>query len=214
MPAGAEGGNLEDRLSAQQLRPQRREGRADSDKAGAPAESALKEWLRLFFKAGFCALLLYQFVFQVFVVRQESMAPNYHEGQWVVVDKLSYRFSPPRRGDVVVFEVYEQDRETGRREYRDILKRIAGEPGDRVRTAGGAVFLDGVRLDEPYVAEGQGAGTDGGAVDECYVPPGHYYVLGDNRRDSRDSRPAGAHSQSLGLIPRERLVGKVRWRCW
>jgi signal peptidase I len=167
----------------------------------------------LFAKAAFFALLLYQFVFQVFVVRQSSMRPTFQEGDWVVVDKLTYRFTTPRPGDVVVFELMVKDRDTGRRVYRDYIKRVVAGPLDRVRIVGDAAYVNGRRAAAPEGQTSEEAQTRAEGGDEYFVPPGNYFVMGDNRADSRDSR-YDALRGSLGFIPRERMKGKVRWRCW
>jgi signal peptidase I len=209
MADGAPGGDLDGRLSAQELK---KEWKASADAPHQRGPSAVREWVRLLLKAGVCALLLYRFVFQVFVVRQDSMRPTYLEGDWVVVDKLTYVLADPGPGEVVVFELWVQDKESGRRLYRDYIKRIAATPGDRVRLVGGMLYVNGRLVQEPWAEEEQ-EGEASGPTDEYYVPPGHYFVLGDNRANSRDSRYDPARG-SLGLIPRERLKGKVRWRCW
>jgi signal peptidase I len=192
-------GEAKERLPAEP--PRKEEG-----KPAREAEPVLKEWCELLLKAGFCALVLYQFVFQVFIVRQGSMAPNYHEGEWVLVDKVTYRFREPRTGDVVVFELVVPDH--GRRVYRDFIKRVIAGPGDRVAMYGDVPYVNGRRLDEPYL--GRGKVEERSLADEYYLPPGYYFVLGDHRGDSRDSR-YDAYRGTLGLVPAERIKGVVRW---
>jgi signal peptidase I len=198
-------GDVNERLPAAQLRKEWEE-KPDATGPQDKAESVLKEWVGLLVKAGVCALLLYQFVFQVFVVRQGSMAPTFREGEWVVVDKLTYRFRGPQRGEVVVFELLVPD--DGRRVYRDFIKRLVAGPGDRLRICGDVVYVNGDRVAEPYLVK-QGPEVVG-PPDEYFVPPGHYFVMGDHRSDSRDSR-YDPYRGTLGLVPESRIKGIVRW---
>jgi len=128
-----------------------------------------------------------------FQVRGTSMEPSLHTGQYVIVSKLSYRLNDPQRGDIVVFRPPNGARE-------DYIKRIIGLPGERVEIREGAVWVNGYRLEEPYIASRipyTGAWELG---------PDEYFVLGDNRASSSDSH-------SWGPVPRENIVGKV-WICY
>ena len=123
------------------------------------------------------------------------MEPSFSDEQYLLVNKLTYRFHSPKRGEVIVFH-------NPRLPSQLYIKRIIGLPGEQVEIREGKVYIDGKELEEnsdfpeiPY-------------SDNCSVtvPPDHYFVLGDNRNHSSDSR-------SFGPIPRDDIVGKV-WLCY
>lgn len=128
-----------------------------------------------------------------FQVRGSSMEPSLHTGQYLIVSKLSYRLGQPQRGDIVVFE---PPNGTG----EDYIKRIVGLPGEQVEVRDGSVWINGYRLEEPYVASRTPySGSWLLGADE-------YFVLGDNRANSSDSH-------SWGPLPEENIVGKA-WLCY
>ncbi len=163
--------------------------------------------------------LLIQSTVRNFRVDGSSMRPTLEGGQYLLVNKLVYfridteRLSrivpfwdvdrpsghfaihPPKRGEVIVFHFPRDPK-------KDFVKRVVGLPGESVEMRGGTVYIDGVALQEPYLT----------APDDSTVPPvqiegNQYYVLGDNRRSSNDSR-------SWGLVPEENVVGKVWLVYW
>lgn len=128
-----------------------------------------------------------------FQVRGSSMEPSLHSGQYLIVSKVTYRLGEPQRGDIIVFE---PPNGTG----EDYIKRIVGLPAERVEVREGAVWIDGYRLEEPYlVSTTPYSGAWELGADE-------YFVLGDNRPNSSDSH-------SWGLLSRDRIVGKA-WLCY
>jgi signal peptidase I len=140
-------------------------------------------------------LIARAFVAEPFAIPSESMAPTLRPGDQVLVEKLTYRFSGPRRGDLSAFTDSAGD---------VTLKRIVGLPGDRVAMRDGVLTVNDRASREPYV--------DAGRVDSVYfgpvtVPPGTVFVLGDNRGNSRDSR-------EYGPVPRSALIGRVAVRLW
>jgi signal peptidase I len=141
------------------------------------------------------------FVFQPFFVRGQSMEPSFHDGDYLVVDELTYRFREPQRGEVIVFK-YPQN--TSQR----YIKRIIGLPGETVEIKGGTVFIESngqrVALQEN---EYLGAGIDTPGEVKISLGPGEYFVLGDNRYASSDSR-------RWGILPREDIIGRVLLRAW
>jgi signal peptidase I len=141
------------------------------------------------------ALLIHVFLAQATRVYGQSMQPNLHTNERLVVEKLSYRFHGPRRGDVVVLHDPSGGSEL-------LIKRVIGLPGERVTIADGRVFIDGVELEEPYLdQETEGSGRS------WLVPPLQVFVMGDNRQASRDSR-------SFGTIKRDQIIGRALFRYW
>jgi len=157
-------------------------------------------------------LVIHNFVAQPFEVQQQSMMPTVNPGEYVLIDKISPRFDPYHRGDIVVF----QPPDGFRQGEVPFIKRVIGLPGDTVSLENGRVFVavDGgspVRLDEPYVVRGiDGAPAptlpkDAEATTSWTVGAGTYFVMGDNRPDSQDSR-------YFGPIDRELIVGRAWFR--
>jgi len=132
---------------------------------------------------------------RLYVIPSSSMAPTLVPGDHIVV--TPYRFSSsPKRGDVIVFR-------STRTADELMIKRVIGTPGDLVETRAGRVIVSGHALPEPYVAT---AATTG-AISPQIIPANCYFVLGDNRTDSLDSR-------SWGVLPRDFVVGKARLVLW
>ncbi len=146
--------------------------------------------------------VVYIFLFQPHQVDGKSMEPNFHNAEYILTDKISYRISTPKRGDVVVFHS-PQDAGT------DFIKRIVGVPGDMVMVKDGYYYLNGTRLDEEYINDpgkvAPGRFLRDGATAE--VPNGQYLVMGDNRLHSSDSR-------EWGFVPRTNIVGRAFFRYW
>jgi signal peptidase I len=129
-----------------------------------------------------------------------SMQPGLHTNERVLVNSVIYDFSAPQRGDVVVFHPPEQP-------SLIYIKRVIGLPGDTITLSLEGIAVDGVDLNEPYVpvappgiAENPEAGT-------VILGPGQYYLLGDNRADSRDSR-------YFGPVPRANIIGEAQYVIW
>jgi signal peptidase I len=148
-------------------------------------------------------LFVRYFIIQPFYVRGSSMEPNFYEKEYLIVDELSYRFSTPQRGDIVVFKLKNS-------EYNEyLIKRIIGLPGEKVIIKDGKVIIknsenkEGFVLKEDYLPEGR---TTQGQISED-VSEDSYYVLGDNRDVSYDSR-------YFGSINRSSITGKVLLRGW
>jgi signal peptidase I len=146
-------------------------------------------------KIGLLLFVTYGLAFNFSVVRGSSMSPHIHDGDRILVDHLSYVFTNVQHGDIIVLQ-YPLDPSL------DYIKRVIGLPGDDVLIEHGRVYVNGELLDEPYVAE-----TDGRASVRQRVAPDTFFVLGDNRPHSSDSR-------EFGLVPRENVVGKVDVRLW
>lgn len=122
-----------------------------------------------------------------------SMRPSFHNGDYVIVNRLAYQWSEIQRGDVVVFPYPLNPEE-------DYIKRVIGLPGDRVAIYGGSTYVNGQSIDEPYIGN-----KPPGDLAEVVVPAGYVYVLGDNRNASSDSR-------AWGPLQIEAILGKAIFR--
>jgi signal peptidase I len=160
------------------------------------------------------ALVLRLFVVETYFIPSPSMEPTLKKGDRIVVDKLSYALHGVHRGDIVVF-ARPPDEHCGGPVVPDLVKRVLGLPGDTISLSGhGYVQIDGRRIDESWLpAPTQGTtypgppGTTYNLARPYRVPAGEYFVMGDNRRDSCDSRFWGPIAGSL-------IVGKVDARIW
>ncbi len=139
-------------------------------------------------------VVVHLFVVQVSVVKGSSMEPCLHDGDRLVVDRVAYNLADVRRGDVVVLR-YPRNPEV------DFVKRVVARAGDRVAMKNGVLLLDG------RPADTYGCIHDHQELAEIVVPPGQFFVLGDNRPISCDSR-------DFGLVPAELIRGRVRARFW
>jgi len=144
----------------------------------------------------FCFFLI-TFVAQAFRVQGTSMEPVLHDGDRILVNKLVYRYSPIERGDVVVFW-YPRDPSVS------FIKRVVGRPGDRIEIRAGRLFVNGIEVKEDYLHP---AFRDSDYHGPFEVPRGYYFVLGDHRRSSNDSR-------SWGAVPEKYIYGRAALRFW
>ncbi|GHO44949.1 signal peptidase I [Ktedonospora formicarum] len=145
--------------------------------------------------------LVINFAIQKFDVVGKSMESRLHNQESLIVDKASYHFRAPARGDVVVFVAPPQP-------TADYIKRVIAVPGDVISVDNGVPTVDGVRLSEPYVdARNAGASPTDKPIHNLLIPPGYYFVMGDNRVDSYDSR-------SWGLVPRDSIIGRAMLVYW
>ena len=156
--------------------------------------TALQEIFQIVAPALVLALLVHLFLAQATVVYGQSMEPNLHPNQRLIVDKLGYRFQAPARNDIVVVDLPEMD--------EMLVKRIVAMPGETVEIRRGVVHVNGIPIREPY-------GHDMVEYDMAPVllGPLSYFVLGDNRGNSNDSR-------AFGPITRDEIVGRVWLRYW
>jgi signal peptidase I len=168
--------------------------------------------IEFFVSSAAIAILLYLFVMQPHQVNGSSMDPNFHDGELLLTDKLTYRFQPPERGDVVIFSAPPQAYCPAGLNC-DFIKRVIALPGERVMGENGEVFINGRVLKEPYERSipKTTAGLTGSSFlpegIERVVPEGSFVVFGDNRGASSDSR-------EWGPVEMRRIIGKVRVRYW
>ena len=144
------------------------------------------------------AMFIRSFFFQAFKIPTRSMEPTLQVGDKLLANKIIYRFRKPEREEVIIFR-YPEDRR------RDFVKRLVALPEERVKIHGGKVYING-REENPlntryYYTEGKYGEK------EVFVPSGFYYVLGDNSRNSRDSR-------YWGFVPERDIIGKAFFIYW
>lgn len=148
-------------------------------------------------KSSVMVLLAWALCFNFSEVRGASMMPGIQDRDRILVDHVSYLFTQPTRGDIIVLR-YPMD------PTLDYVKRVVGLPGDHVQIYDGLVWVNGDLVEEPYVDPAQ---NDPYAIIDTVVNDDCFFVLGDNRIRSSDSR-------EFGQVPREYLRGKVRARLW
>ncbi|MBO4748911.1 MAG: signal peptidase I [Lachnospiraceae bacterium] len=150
------------------------------------------------------ALLIVKFVVQRTMVDGESMEPTLYHGENLMVDKLSYRFGEPKRFDIIVLKPYENDKKTF------YIKRIIALPGEKIKIdANGTIYINGEKLYEGYGKEVIRPENRGRAAVEVTMGENEYFVMGDNRNNSGDSR-----SDAVGNVKKEDIIGKAWLRIW
>lgn len=159
------------------------------------------KWLVLIAVAVAAALLIRVFVLQSYSIPSPSMEPTLRVGDRVYVNKLAYDFHAVRRGDVVVFRT--PPGYTAAPRVPDLIKRVIGLPGETVGAVDGSVYIDGHPLKEKWLPKGTSTANFGPVI----VPKHSYFVMGDNRADSSDSR-------LFGPIPAGLIVGRAFVVLW
>lgn len=142
-------------------------------------------------------VMIYLFIMSPQEINGASMEPNFHNGQYILTNKVEYKLHEPQRGDVVIFK-------SPKNKDVDYIKRIIGKPGDRVMLKGGMFYVNDIKVEEPYLAPGTyiSAGSFLREGEEIVVPKGEYFVAGDNRGHSSDSR-------EFGPIPLGDFIGRA-----
>jgi signal peptidase I len=160
------------------------------------------EWVIIIVAALLVALVIKTFLFQAFYIPSESMEPTLKPGDRVLVNKLSYDVHSIHRGDIVVFK--RPPAEAGNPAIKDLIKRVVGLPGETIEARNDdKVYINGKLLKESYLP----AGTITNPFAPRVVPSGKYFVMGDNRSNSSDSR-------FIGAIPGSLIVGRAFIRVW
>jgi signal peptidase I len=176
----------------------------------SPTKAAI-EWAVLIATALIVALVVKAFFFQAFYIPSDSMVPTLKTNDRVIVNKLSYKVHPIHRGDIVVFTTpKDADGKPIDPTIKDLVKRVIGLPGETVAEKDGHVLINGKALDEHYLPAGTVSDCASFAA-ACFptepIPANQYWVMGDNRTASRDSR-------SFGAIKKSSVVGRVFLRIW
>jgi signal peptidase I len=153
------------------------------------------------------SMVIYLFVLQPHQVKGQSMVPSFQDGEYLLTDKLTYKFGEPARGDVVILKA--PATEWCAERHCEYIKRIVAKGGDKVLLEEGKVYINGKKLTEDFLPPEKF--TNGGDYlregTEVSVPQGNFLVMGDNRLHSRDGR-------EFGPVKRSDLIGKVWVRYW
>jgi signal peptidase I len=168
-----------------------------------PGWAVALEWVILIVCALAIALLIKSFLFQAFYIPSDSMVPTLKTNDRVIVNKLSYKLHPVHRGDIIVFKSPPNVDPS----VKDLVKRVIALPGETVEgRANGRIYINGKVLTEKYLPKGTQPGP---SFLPIKVPPDSYWVMGDNRSNSRDSRFFPEH-----FIRKKDIVGRVFLRIW
>lgn len=163
----------------------------------AQVKEELVAWVKTLISAAVYAILIVTFGFQIARVEGQSMAPTLEDQDRLVVNKLVYRIGEPRRGDIVML-YYPLNPE------KSFVKRVIAEEGDTVRIVDGRVYVNDIPLKDDYVPPEFRSHDDWGPQ---VIPEGYYFVMGDHRNNSSDSR-------HWGMVPKKYIIGKVQLRWW
>jgi len=168
--------------------------------------------IEFFVSTATVAILIYLLVTQPHQVNGNSMYPNFHDGEFLLTDKLTYKFRNPQRGDVVVFAAPPPARCPAGLNC-DFIKRIIALPGERIKIENRQIYINGEHLVEPYLS--QEVITNSGSTVKSFlsegveqtIPADNYLMMGDNRIGSSDSR-------DWGVVEKNKIVGKAWLRYW
>jgi signal peptidase I len=163
----------------------------------AQVKEELVAWVKTLVSAAVYAVLIVTFGFQVARVEGQSMAPTLEDQDRLIVNKLVYRIGEPRRGDIVML-YYPLNPD------KSFVKRVIAEEGDTVRIVDGRVYVNDIPLKDDYVPSEFRSHDDWGPQ---VIPEGYYFVMGDHRNNSSDSR-------HWGMVPKKYIIGKVQLRWW
>lgn len=167
----------------------------ESEKQTSRTAAAIRELLETIVLTLVTYFLVRTFVFETYRVVGQSMEPTLEQDQRLIVSKLRYRLHEPQRGDIVVFNDPQDP-------SRNLIKRIIGLPGEVLRIEQGQVYINESLIDEPYIRSYTSYSQPPTAI-----PAGQYFVMGDNRNNSSDSR-------SWGTLPRQDIVGTASFSYW
>ncbi|MFC4775416.1 signal peptidase I [Paenibacillus sp. GCM10023252] len=180
-------------------------------RGGNRAYKEIVEWIKALTIAIVFVFVIRMFLFSPFIVEGPSMQPNFETGEHIIVNKILYDIRDPKRGEVVVFHVPEENRE--------FIKRVIGIPGDKIKVEGDDVYINDKKIDEPYLKDAIKAAHDAGELynigpgfpnnenQDAVVPEGTIFAMGDNRGDSRDSR-------MIGYVNDKEVIGRADVIFW
>ncbi|MCP8970155.1 signal peptidase I [Ectobacillus ponti] len=173
----------------------------------AKEKSQTWEWMKAIVMAVILAAVIRQFFFAPILVDGVSMMPTLHDRDRMIVNKIGYKFAEPQRFDIIVFRATED---------KDYIKRVIGVPGDTIEYKNDVLYINGKMYEEPYLAEFKKQVSDGPLTydfkleeitGQKTVPKGRVFVLGDNRRFSKDSR-------TIGTVSVDQILGKANIVYW
>jgi signal peptidase I len=171
--------------------------------APQPRASTASSLLRELAEVVVLAVILYfgiSFAVQTVHVEGLSMFATLDDNDYLIADKIAYRLHAPQRGDIIILRPPTDD-------SKDFIKRVIALPGERLLIRDGQVLINGHRLNEPYLPENWTSQANWGAPDGVVMAPNQYFVMGDNRNRSQDSR-------TFGPIGRDRIDGRAWFRIW
>ncbi len=160
-----------------------------------PVKSWLRELVESVLPALIIVLVINVFLAQATRVEGQSMEPNLHDDQRLIIEKVTYRFRPPERGDIVVLRPPQESSEP-------LIKRVVGLPGETLEIHDGQVYIDGKMVDEPYLNQ-----PTWSTLEPILIPEEHVFVMGDNRQASNDSR-------AFGVVALDDIIGRAWVRYW
>ncbi|GAQ24540.1 signal peptidase I [Tepidanaerobacter syntrophicus] len=160
-------------------------------------KSEIKEWIKAIGFALILALLVRGFIFEPMIVPTGSMIPTIQINDRILVNKFIYRFQESQYNDIVVFRYPDDHRQI-------FVKRLIGKGGDTIEIKNGVLYRNDIPLDEPYIKEAMW-----GDFEKHTVPEGHYFMMGDNRNNSKDSR-----FWNNSYVSRKEIIGKATYRIW
>ncbi|MFS1513222.1 signal peptidase I [Chengkuizengella sp. SCS-71B] len=163
------------------------------------------EWVKSILIAVALVVIIRSFLFTPTVVSGQSMQPSFFNNDKLIVNKILYTIREPERGEVIIFKANQE---------QDFIKRVIALPGETVEVKGDEVFVNGERLDEPYIkeeiekAKQNGRSYNNLDFPKAVVPKGTVFVMGDNRPNSQDSRSL------IGFISYEQVIGRADLVIW
>ncbi|MDO8522788.1 MAG: signal peptidase I [bacterium] len=159
-------------------------------------ESTVWEFVKVIAISILIVIPIRTYVAQPFIVEGSSMETNYHNGEYLIIDELTYAFRPPQRGEVIIFRYPLNPSEF-------FIKRIIGLPGETVEIKNSKILINNIPMNEQYLPQNLQTGPD----QVKQLPANQYFVMGDNRTASSDSR-------IWGLLPKSNITGRVLLRLW